>query len=326
MRRQCPVAAILYRPSTPPAKADVNPSDATRPVAVLINPTAGRGRHRAAVPLVLETLRSTGRDVRVLDADGPQAALSAARAAVAGGAGALITAGGDGTVNLGLQAVAGTGIGFGAIPMGTGNDFIREVGLPIDPVEAAGVVAAALASGERRTIDLARMVPADGPARWFGAVLGAGFDALVNERANRMRFPRGPRRYDVAIFAELVRLRPRDYVIRLDGVEHRLRAVLVAVGNTPAYGGGMRICPAADPTDGLLDIVIAGPIGRTTLVRIKPRVYAGTHVSHPMVTAYRATTVELDAPGITTYVDGERAAPLPVTITAVPGALSLLAG
>jgi len=169
------------------------------------------------------------------------------------------------------------------------------------------------------------MVPAAGPPRWFGGVLGAGFDAMVNERANRMRFPRGPRRYDVAIVAELFRLKPRPYTVRLDGVEHRLDAVLVAIGNTPAYGGGMRICPAADATDGLLDIVIAGPISRTTLIRIKPRVYAGTHVSHPMVTSYRAREVELDAEGITAYVDGERTSPLPVTVTAIPGALTLLA-
>jgi len=294
-------------------------------VAVLVNPTAGRGRYRSAVPAMLSRLRAGGRDVRVIEATDAHAALAAAHAAVAAGAGGLVAAGGDGTVNLGLQAVAGTSVGFGAIPMGTGNDFVRELGLPIDPVAAAEVASAALRDGRRRLVDLARMVPADGPPRWFGAVLGAGFDAIVNERANRMRFPRGPRRYDIAIFAELVRLRPRVYTVRLDGVEHRLPAVLVAVGNTPAYGGGMRICPDADATDGMLDVVIAGPISRTTLVRIKPRVYAGTHVSHPMVSSFRARTVELDAPGITTYVDGERASPLPVTVTAMPGALSLLA-
>jgi diacylglycerol kinase (ATP) len=294
------------------------------PIAVLLNPTAGRGRFRSSVPAVLETLRTAGSAVQILTATSAEAALSAARAAVEAGAGALVVAGGDGTVNLGLQAVADTGVAFGAIPMGTGNDIVREVGLPTDPIAAAQILADALRTGRRRRVDLARMVPAVGPSRWFGGVLGAGFDAMVNERANRMRFPRGPRRYDVAILAELVRLKPRSYTLRFDGVEHRLHAVLVAIGNTPAYGGGMRICPAADATDGLLDIVIAGPISRTTLVRIKPRVYAGTHVSHPMVTAYRARVVEIDAEGITAYVDGERTSPLPVTVTAMPGALTLL--
>lgn len=308
--------------STPPDSAI--PPAAGAPIAVLLNPTAGRGRFRSSVPAVLETLRTAGSAVQILTATSAEAALSAARAAVEAGAGALVVGGGDGTVNLGLQAVAGTGVALGAIPMGTGNDIVREVGLPSDPIAAAQVVADALRTGRCRRVDLARVVPAVGPPRWFGGVLGAGFDAMVNERANRMRFPRGTRRYDVAIVAELVRLKPRPYTLRLDGVEHRLHAVLVAIGNTPAYGGGMRICPAADATDGLLDIVVAGPISRTTLIRIKPRVYAGTHVSHPMVTSYRARVVEIDAEGITAYVDGERTSPLPVTVSAVPGALTLL--
>jgi diacylglycerol kinase (ATP) len=298
--------------------------NATGPVAVLVNPHAGRGRHRDEIPGALDRLRATGRDVNVLRASTVEDALTACHEAVNGGASALVAVGGDGTVNLALQAVAGTGIGFGAIPVGTGNDFVREVGLPINAAKAAEVIAGALDRGDRRTIDLAYMVPADGPSRWFGAVLGAGFDSIVNERADRMRFPRGPRRYDVAIFAELLRLRPRAYTMRLDGTPYHFEAVLVAIANTPSYGGGMRICPAADATDGLLDIVIAGPISRATLAGLRPKVYQGTHIEHPAVTSYRARTVEIDAEGIIAYIDGERSSALPVTVTAVPSALSLL--
>jgi diacylglycerol kinase (ATP) len=155
-------------------------------------------------------------------------------------------------------------------------------------------------------------------------VLAAGFDAIVNEKANALRWPRGPRRYDLAIMLELARLRPRRYTLVLDGAVHEVDAVLVAVGNCASYGGGMRICPAADPTDGLLDVVVAGAIGRVTLVRVKPRIYAGTHVDHPAVNAYRARTVELHASGITAYADGERTIDLPVTVEAVPAAVRLL--
>ncbi len=299
-------------------------SRAAGPVAVLVNPSAGRGRHRQQLAAALDELAAHGRDIQVLRPDGIAAALAAAHAAVAGGVSALVAAGGDGTVNLGLQAVAGTGTGFGILPVGTGNDFAVELGLPTDPMAAAIAISDALDTGRRRRIDLARMVPADGPARWFGAVLGAGFDSIVNERANRMRFPRGPRRYDIAIMVELLRLRPRHYTIRLDGAEHEIDAVLVAVGNTASYGGGMRICPAADATDGLLDVVIAGRVGRGLLMRIKPKVYAGTHIEHPLVNTFRVKTVEIAAEGITAYVDGERSSLLPVTVTAVPGALSLL--
>ena len=273
---------------------------------------------------MLERLRAAGREVRTLTADDPAAAGAACHAAVREGAAALVAVGGDGTVHLGLQAVAGTRVAFGAVPAGTGNDFATDAGAPADPLAAAAALAGALRDGRTRALDLARMTGADGRQRWYGAVLAAGFDAIVNERANAMRFPRGPRRYDVAIAAELLRLRTRRYSLRLDGRPLEVDAVLVAVGNTRSYGGGMRICPAADATDGLLDVVVGADMGRITLVRLKPRLYQGTHTDHPLVSSYRAATVELSAEGITGYADGERAFALPVTITCVPGALNLL--
>jgi diacylglycerol kinase family enzyme len=269
-------------------------------------------------------LAAAGRPVRLLSASGADEAEAACRAAVADGAGALVAVGGDGTVHRALQAVAGTGVPFGPIPAGTGNDFALDTGFPADPLRAADVIASAVRDGRSQPVDLARMVGVDGAERWYGAVLAAGFDAIVNERANRMRWPRGQRRYDLAILVELARLRPRRYTLRLDGVPHDLDAVLVAVGNCPTYGGGMRICPDADPTDGLLDVVVAGRVDRRTLIRVKPRIYQGTHVSHPLVHSYRARTVEVAAEGITTYADGERSLRLPVTISAVPGAVRLL--
>jgi diacylglycerol kinase (ATP) len=309
-------------PDVPGANPPADP--ATGPVAVLLNPVAGRGRFSDEIPAVLAALHETGRRIVTLSADSAPAAMAAARGAVEDGASALVAVGGDGTIHLGLQAVAGTGVAFGAIPAGTGNDFALCVGMPENPVAAAHAVADALKAGRTRPIDLARMVTADGEQRWFGAVLAAGFDAIVNERANRMRFPRGPRRYDVAIVLELLRLSPKPYRLVLDGVPHEFRGVLVAVGNTASYGGGMKICPGADPTDGLLDVIVGAEMGRFTMMGIKPHLYEGTHVDHPLVTTYRARTVELEAPGITGYADGERGFPLPVTITCEPGALALL--
>jgi diacylglycerol kinase (ATP) len=142
-----------------------------------------------------------------------------------------------------------------------------------------------------------------------------------------MRWPKGRRRYDIAIFVELLRLRPRPYRITVDGAAYDREAVLVAVGNTNSYGGGMKMCPQADPTDGLLDVVVAGAISRTTLLRLQPKVYQGTHVTHRAVTQLqgRSVTIDVEAGGITAYADGERTCPLPITVTSVPGALSLLA-
>ncbi|MET8121331.1 diacylglycerol kinase [Micromonospora sp. NPDC005189] len=294
------------------------------PVAVLANSTAGRGRYSALLPRLLDGLAGAGQPIRLLEASSPAEAEAACRTALADGAGALVAIGGDGTVHRALQAVAGTDVPFGAVPAGTGNDFALDTGFPADPLAAVAVIVEALRAGRTHLVDLARMTGADGTERWYGAVLAAGFDSIVNERANRMRWPRGPRRYDVAILVELARLRPRRYTLRLDGVPHELDAVLVAVGNCPTYGGGMRICPDADPTDGLLDVVVAARVNRRTLIRVKPRIYQGTHVSHPLVSSYKARTVELTAEGITTYADGERSLELPVTISAVPGALRLL--
>jgi diacylglycerol kinase (ATP) len=308
----------------PTVTRDRSRSPGAGPVAVLANPTAGRGRHRGLLPAVLERLAAAGRPVELLVARTAAEAQAACHAAVEGGAGALVTVGGDGTVHLALQAVAGTGVPFGPVPAGTGNDFALRTGLPAAPLEAADAIAAALREDRSAVLDLGRLTGADGVPRWFGGVLAAGFDAIVNEKANRMRWPRGPRRYDVAILVELARLRPRHYKLVLDGERMDRDAVLVAVGNCASYGGGMRICPDADPTDGLLDVVVAGPIGRATLVRVKPRIYAGTHVRHPAVSSYRARTVELAADGITAYADGERLVALPLTAEAVPGALRLL--
>lgn len=293
-------------------------------VAVLTNPAAGKRRHRKLVPQVLERLVATGREVNLLRATSAREATAACRAAVAAGASALVVVGGDGTLHAVVQAVAGTGVPLAVVPAGTGNDFAAALGAPASPLPVADAVAAALRSGATRRLDLARVTGADGTQRWYGAVLGAGFDAIVNERANRLRWPRGDRRYDLAIFLELVRLRARRYRITLDGDSFEVDAVLVAVGNTESYGGGIRICPGADPTDGLLDVVVGRRMGRFTLARLRPRAYRGTHVQHRLVDSYRARTVELATDRLVGYADGERCLPLPVTITCVPGALRVL--
>lgn len=293
-------------------------------IAVLRNPTAGKGKHRHGVTAALAGLGATGHAVKVLDAHSRDEADAACRHAVADGAQALVVVGGDGTVHLGLQAVAGTGVPFGVIPTGTGNDFARAVQVPVDPAAAGQVIAVALEQGRTRPVDLARISSPDGYQAWFCAVLACGFDALVNERANGMSWPKGRRRYDIAIFREMLTLRARSYRVTLDGETVEQKANLVAVGNAPSYGGGMRMCPAADLTDGKLDVVVAGPVGRVTLLRLFPRVFSGDHITHKAVKSYRATTVTIEAEGIIGYADGERTHALPLTITAEPQALRVL--
>ncbi|WP_205472306.1 diacylglycerol kinase [Nocardioides sp. SYSU D00038] len=287
-----------------------------REIALLTNPTSGRGTGAQVHGAVLRRLRDAGlgvRDLRGRDAD---ESLDLARDAVAEGIDGLVVVGGDGMVHLALQAVATTSTTLGIIPAGTGNDVARYLGLPRrDPLAAADRVVA----GRVRTIDLART-----GVHWYATVLSAGFDALVNERANAMAWPRGQMRYNLATVAELRTLRPCRYTLDLDGVQRHVEAVLVCVGNGPSFGGGLRITEGAVLDDGLLDVVVIHPLTRGDLLRTYPRVFRGTHVTHPCYEHHVARRVTVATTGITAYADGERLADLPLTVECVPGALRVL--
>ncbi|KPI30015.1 Conserved hypothetical protein CHP00147 [Actinobacteria bacterium OV320] len=293
----------------------------TSEITLFVNPAAGRGRGAHAARPAASALRAAGYTVRTVLGVDAEDALVRARAAVADGTGALIAVGGDGLAHLALQAVAGTRTPLGLVAAGTGNDFARALGLPVrDPAAAARLVADALKGARIRDIDLGRVGD-----RWFGTVLASGFDSRVNDRGNRMRWPVGRARYDLAMLAELAAFRPFPYRITLDGGAVReVEATLVAVGNGSSYGGGMRICPGADLTDGLFDVTIVGDCRRRTLLRVFPKVYRGTHIGHPKVTVLRAAKVEIAAAGVSGYADGERLGELPLTARCVPGAVRLI--
>ncbi|MYS93352.1 MULTISPECIES: diacylglycerol kinase [Streptomyces] len=293
----------------------------TSEITLFVNPTAGRGRGARAAQPAASALRAAGFSVRTVLGEDAEDALARARAAVEGGTGALIAVGGDGMANLALRAVAGTGTPLGLVAVGTGNDFARALGLPVrEPAAAGRMIADALKCGRLRDIDLGQVGD-----RWFGTVLASGFDSRVNDRGNRMRWPSGRFKYDLAMIAELAAFRPVPYRIRLDDGEIReVEATLIAVGNGSSYGGGMRICPGADLTDGLFDITVVGDCDRTTLLRVFPRVYRGTHVEHPQVTVVRAARVEIAAAGITGYADGEPLGPLPLSARCVRGGVRVV--
>ncbi|WP_405689109.1 diacylglycerol kinase [Streptomyces sp. NBC_00057] len=294
----------------------------TSEITLFVNPTAGRGRGAHAAQPAASALRDAGFSVRTVLGVDADDALRRAREAVAGGTGALIAVGGDGMMSLALQAVAGTTTPLGVVAVGTGNDFARALGTPIrDPAAAGQLAAEALKGVTVREIDLGRV-----GERWFGSVLASGFDSRVNDRGNRMRWVGGRFKYDLAILAELAAFKPIPYRIRLDGGPVReIEATLIAVGNGSTYGGGMRICADAVMDDGLFDVTVVGDCSRTTLLKVFPRVYKGTHLSHPEVTVHRVSSIELAAAGVTAYADGEQLGALPLTATCVPGAVRVLA-
>ncbi|WP_442575106.1 diacylglycerol kinase [Microbacterium sp. F51-2R] len=296
-------------------------------VTMLVNPAARSGAHTGAAMAAADRLREIG--VRTTIVSGGSASESSAllRTAIDLGTDAVVVAGGDGTVSLAVQELAHTGVPLGIVPSGTGNDFAGALGLhELDAIAAADLIAA----GTIRALDLALITRADGSAQFFASVLASGFDSKVNDRANAMTWPRGGSRYTIAIALEFLRLGGIPFGVELrlaDGTLERIDGdlVMATVGNTAMYGGGIPICPDADPGDGLLDVTLVRPAGRLRLARLIPRVYRGTHAAVPEVLMRRATSVSLSSPGVTAYADGDPVGALPLTIDVAPGALRVFA-
>jgi len=296
-------------------------------VTVLTNPASGHGNAPHAAERAIARLQQRGVDViEIVGRDATHAG-RLVRAALDHGTDALVVAGGDGVISVALQEIAGTGVPLGIVPAGTGNDHAREFALPTDDPEAAADI---VVDGRVRTVDLGRIERADGTAKWFGTVVATGFDSLVSDRTNRMRWPHGRMRYNVAMLAELSRLRLLPFHLVFDdgsGTTRELDTLLTlaAFGNTRSYGGGMRICPNADPADGLLEVTMLHSASRSRLVRLFPTVFKGTHIELDDVSTTRAASIYVDSPGINAYADGEFACALPARVRAVAGALQILA-
>ena len=291
-------------------------------VTLLTNPMAGHGNAPHAAERAVARFQECGVDVTEIVGRDPTHARELVDAALAHGTDALVVAGGDGVISLALQSLAHSSIPLGIIPAGTGNDHAREYGIPVgDPAAAVDVIVA----GHTDTIDLGHIRGDDGTGTWFGTIAATGFDSLVSDRVNRMRWPHGRMRYNLAIVAELSQLHPLPFRLVLDGEREVVTDLtLAAFGNTRSYGGGMLICPGADHADGMLDITMVSSGSRLKLIRLFPTIFKGTHVELDEVTTARARTIRVECPGINAYADGEYACALPVEISAVPSALTIL--
>lgn len=309
-----------------------------RRVTVVTNPHSGAGRGHGVAGATLAAL--TARGAEIIEVRAATAAESVRLVAdsigdAAARPDAVVCVGGDGLVNVLLPALARTGVALGLVPAGTGNDLARELGIPVDdPVAAVDL----LLAGNARTLDLGLISRAAGE-QWFVTVAGTGFDARVTLRANAMRRPRGSLRYTVAALAELGSGLGVPYRLELAGLAPgaldnpaatdgravlETEAVMVAIGNTRTYGGGMLICPDAEPDDGLLDLTVVGAVSRLEMLRLLPALSAGKRIDHPATTQLRAAEVTLTAPGAPATADGEPAGELPITVRAVPAALRVL--
>lgn len=288
-------------------------------VALIVNPSAGRGTGRRLAPEVRERLRQTGTECEIQFTSGPGEMRALVAAALRDGADCVAVAGGDGSVNEAVNGYAGVARenqALAVIPLGTGNDFAKMLGVGNDWRHACERIA----RGIRRRVDAGRC-----NGHVFANGIGAGFDAQVALEANGLRWLRGDAVYGLAL-AHTLLLRyatPNARVVHDGGVIEG-RITMLAAANGTTYGGAFRIAPHADIADGMLDLMVAEQLSRIGIVGFIPHVLRGTHVGRRGVTMVRTRriVVETDEP-LVVHADGEiidRAARR-LEVEVLPGAL-----
>ncbi len=284
-------------------------------LGLLCNPTSGGGRGGKIKEQVISHLQSQELDFLDLSGVNADAAKMNLKALDLERISNLIVIGGDGLVHLAIQKLARSAVPLLIIPAGTGNDFARSLGLNINqPLENLSLLNEMKSTG----VDLGLVA-----GEYFAQILSTGFDSLVNERANQMRFIRGRMKYNVAIAQVLSTFKPRSYSFRVDEVHLESKAMLIAVSNGKSYGGGMMISPMSDLQDGYLDVMILGPVSRFEFLRVFPKVYSGSHINHPAVKFLKAKNVAISANAVA-YADGERVGDLPIEVSIVEKCLRVL--
>lgn len=286
----------------------------------LVNPSSGGGAAPAAVLPVARLLRGAGARVDVSYSPGVSECRRLAVEAIGRGD-VVVAVGGDGMVASLAGCVVDAGGVLGIVPSGRGNDFARQLRIPADPEP----VAKTLLDAEPRSVDVIR-AHTEGRSCVVVGSLYAGVDSRASELVDRAhRLPRAVQ-YPYAAVRALLTFDFPSYRIVLDGTEHRYEACTVVVANSGFYGAGMHIAPDASVTDGLLDVVVIRAASRLALVRSLPKLYDGSHVLLDDVLVLRGREVTIYAePSVTAYGDGEPIAPVPVTASVQPGALSVLA-
>jgi len=284
---------------------------------LVVNSKAGKGRASKLANQFEELLNSNNLPYEIIKESTYEDTVTKYQLSIASGKfNKVIAIGGDGLVNLCLQEIAERNIGLAVVPAGTGNDFARAVGSHKKNVDT---IFNFIASQDPTSIDLG-LVTGDFGRRWYVQVLSTGFDALVNNLANRITWPRGQIKYTLATILTLARFNPISYELIIDDKTVKQNLMLLSVANGETYGGGMRICPDASNSDGIFDILLVHPVSKIVLLTIFPKVFAGKHVPHPKIEIIRAKNIKLSA-NASAFADGEFVSKLPIEIANVQNAL-----
>ncbi len=280
---------------------------------VVVNPKAGVGAAASLATQIVGFLQSRSISYRMISPNSAvETNLLVREALQKNEVAKLLSVGGDGLFHLLLQLAIEFKVPLAIAPGGTGNDFYRTLGWSESELP---VYREHLISTEPSLVDVGVV---DG--EYFGAVLSSGFDSVVNERANKLHWPKGPAKYNAAIVLEFPKFKAIDFKIYADEKILEVEAMLIAIGNGSSYGGGMQVCPDADLQDGLLDIMILHPVSKIEFIKVFPTVYKGTHIEHPQVEVIRAKRVRIESSAIA-YADGERIGQLPVQVESLPQSL-----
>jgi len=283
---------------------------------VIVNPSAGGGRARRALPELEAALRARALDYRlVLTASVDHGCEEALQGAAAGEIPVVMS--GDGLIGQIGGVLAGGGAPMGVIPAGRGNDLARVLGIP---TEIGGAVEL-LAHAPTRAIDVGEVND-----RRFLGVASCGFDSDANRIANQARLVKGNLVYVYAALRALAAWEPARFEVGLDGEPRCFTGYSVAAANNKAFGGGMFIAPDAELDDGRLDVVWVSQTAKLRYLANLPKVFKGRHVDSEEVTVLRAAEVTISANRpFAVYADGDHLADLPATVRLLPRALTVIA-
>ncbi|MEJ5253219.1 MAG: diacylglycerol kinase family lipid kinase [Chthonomonadetes bacterium] len=288
---------------------------------VILNPAAGRGRARRQQAALCHLLNYVALQVgcswQIVETTRQGEAATLARQAAHDGIPVVVAAGGDGTLGEVANGLVGTPAKLGILPLGTGNDFARCVGIS----ENLSVAVDNLFTGKAHPVDLGRVGD-----RYFINVAGCGFDAAVAQRVNRgFRFLHGTAAYVAAVYQTLMTFKPMQMHITVDDEVISERTMLCTVANSQSYGGGMRIAPMAQIDDGWLDVCIVKAVSKVEFVRVFPRVFTGIHITHPCFVMLKARRIQVESnPPVPVLVDGDVQGTTPIEFTVHPSALQVI--
>ena len=291
--------------------------------ALIVNPTSGGGRGWRVLGQAAPLLRAAGIAPDVVMCTNGDEPGALARQAAASGYRLVVAVGGDGQAAAVAAGLVDSDATFALLPAGSANDYARSLGMPRGNVAAA---VEAIAAGRTARVDTLKVKVADHERRFLN-VVGTGFDAVVAGRAEKIPVLRGAGRYVVAIMAELPGFKAATITLTVDGATRDLRAMMVALAKGTSYGGGMRVAPTATLSSGQLEVCVVGEVSKPEFLRAFPRVFRGTHVTHPAVTMLSGREVRIAADRPLRLIgDGEWFGELPAIVTVDPASLTVVVG